>query len=147
MSLFNLEVDFLRHRISAHGIKPDKSKVTQILEWPTPQKSNDVRSFLGLVHYLADHLPALAEHTCILTPLTTKEADRHFPLWNTEHVNAFQAIKDLVISPHCLMTIDHDNPGGNKIFLTCDASDYCTSAVLSWGKTWKTARPVAFDSF
>ncbi|KIJ05140.1 hypothetical protein PAXINDRAFT_55353, partial [Paxillus involutus ATCC 200175] len=89
----------------------------------------DVRSFLGLVRYLADHLPALAEHTRVLTPLTTKEAELHFPLWNTEHAKAFQAIKDLVVSPHCLTTIDHDNPGDNKIFLTCDASDYRTGAV------------------
>jgi hypothetical protein len=45
-----------------------------------------------------------------------------------------------------LTTIDHDNPGDNHIFVTCDASDYATGAVLSWGPTWKTARPVAFDS-
>ena len=44
------------------------------------------------------------------------------------------------------MTIDHDNPGVNKIFVTTDASDFCTGAVLSWGPTWETARPVAFDS-
>ncbi|KIK91633.1 hypothetical protein PAXRUDRAFT_107657, partial [Paxillus rubicundulus Ve08.2h10] len=86
-------------------------------------------SFLELVQYLADHLPALAEHTCILTPLMTKEVGLHFPLWNMKHAKAFQAIKDLVVSLHCLTTIDHDNPGNNKIFLTCDTSDYCMGAV------------------
>lgn len=145
-SLFNLEIDFLGHHISARGIEPDKTKIARILDWPEPRKANDVRAFLGLVRYLANHLPALADHARILTPLTTKTADLDFPIWTRAHASAFQGIKDLVTSPQCLTTIDHDNPGNNKIFLTCDASDYRTGAVLSWGETWETARPVAFDS-
>ncbi|KAG2755654.1 hypothetical protein P692DRAFT_201836752 [Suillus brevipes Sb2] len=107
-SLFNLEINFL----------------------------SDVCSFLGLVWYLANHLPTLVDHTHILTPLTTKAAELTFPMWST----------DLITSPQCLTTIDHDNPGNNKIFLTCDTSDYCTGAILSWRETWETAQPVAFDS-
>ena len=42
--------------------------------------------------------------------------------------------------------IDHLNPGNNKIFVTTDVLDYCSGAVLSWGETWETARPVLFDS-
>jgi hypothetical protein len=34
----------------------------------------------------------------------------------------------------------------NKIFVTCDASNWRTGAVLSFGPSWETARPVAFDS-
>jgi hypothetical protein len=45
-----------------------------------------------------------------------------------------------------LTVIDHTTPGDNKIFVTCDASDLRTGAVLSWGRDWATARPVAFDS-
>ena len=33
-----------------------------------------------------------------------------------------------------------------KIFVTTDASDYRSGAVLAFGNTWETARPVAFDS-
>jgi hypothetical protein len=33
-----------------------------------------------------------------------------------------------------------------KIFVTTDASDYQSGAVLSFGESWETARPVAFDS-
>ena len=36
--------------------------------------------------------------------------------------------------------------GENIIFITCDNSDWCTGAVLSYSKTWETAQPVAFDS-
>ena len=33
-----------------------------------------------------------------------------------------------------------------KIFVTTDASERATGAVLSFGKTWESARPVAFES-
>ena len=36
--------------------------------------------------------------------------------------------------------------GENRIFVTCDSSDWRTGAVLSYGLTWETAHPVAFDS-
>ncbi len=51
-----------------------------------------------------------------------------------------------MVSADCLTVIDHLNPGENKIFVTTDASDRRTGAVLSWGPTWETARPVAYDS-
>jgi hypothetical protein len=145
-SLFNTEIDFLGHHILARGIEVDSSKVTCILDWPQPRNATDIRAFLGIVHYLSDHLPNVAEHTRVLTALTTKAAELSFPPWENAHKLAFQAIKDLVVSPHCLTTVDHDDPGNNKLFLTCDVSDYATGAVLSWGLTWETARPVAFDS-
>ncbi|KIK36120.1 hypothetical protein CY34DRAFT_47249, partial [Suillus luteus UH-Slu-Lm8-n1] len=89
----------------------------------------EVRAFLGIVRYLSNHLPNVATHTRILTTLTTKAAELDFPTWTDQHSNAFQAIKELVVSPECLTTIDHDHPGANKIFLTCDASDYATGAL------------------
>ena len=108
------EVDFLGHHISPRGIEPNTSKVDRILHWPTPKCTTDVCAFLGLVCYIAVFLPKLVDHTTVLTPLTTKECRK----------------------------IEHLNPGDNKIFVTCDASDWRTGMTLSFGPTW----PVAFDS-
>lgn len=47
-----------------------------------------------MVQYLALFLPRLAEHRTILTPLTTKEAQKNWPGWTNEHQIAFQNIKD-----------------------------------------------------
>jgi hypothetical protein len=140
------ELIFLGHRISQRGIEACSSKVDKILSWPTPKTATDVRSFLGLVRYISAFLPHLAEHTAILTPLTTKDCEKIFPEWCPAHQEAFDAIKALVVSRECLTVIDHTAPGNNRIFVTCDASDLRTGAVLSWGPTWETARPVAFDS-
>jgi hypothetical protein len=141
-----LELDFLGHHISERGIEANSSKIDRILHWPTPKSSTDVRAFLGLVRYVAAFLPRLADHTTVLTPLTTKDARKHFPDWTTAHNDAFNTIKSLLLSADCLTTIDHLNPHDNKIFVTCDASDWRTGATLSFGPSWETARPVAFDS-
>lgn len=59
---------------------------------------------------------------------------------------AFDAIKALVTSVNCLVVIDYTDTS-KKIFVTTDASDWRTGAILSWGETWETARPVAYDSY
>jgi RNase H-like domain found in reverse transcriptase len=143
---FLTELVFLGHRISQQGIEVCSSKVDKILNWPVPKSVSDVHSFLGLVHYISAFLPHLTDHMAILTPLTTKDCEREFPAWSATHQSAFEAIKALVVSHKCLTIIDHPIPGNNKIFVTCDASDLRIGAVLSWGPSWETALPVAFDS-
>jgi hypothetical protein len=139
-------IEFLGHRVSTRGIEACSSKCERIINWPRPQTAGDVRSFLGLVRYIATFLPNLAEHTSILNPLTSKEYNKSLPEWTEQFQNAFDAIKALVVSRECLTTIDHEAPGDNRIFVTTDASDRRTGAVLSFGPTWESARPVAFDS-
>ena len=144
--LFCYEIKFLGHKISQKGIEADGSKVDKILDWPIPKNAGDVRAFLGLVQYLNAFLPRLAAQSQILSRLTTKECDKKFPKWTSEHHEAFMKIKDIVVSRECLTVIDHNKLDDNKIFLTADTSDRATGAVLSFGPTWETARPVAFDS-
>ena len=78
-TLFSTEISFLGHKISAAGIQADPRKIDRILDWPQPTTATNVRGFLGLTRYIATFLPALAEHTSVLTPLTTKDCDREFP--------------------------------------------------------------------
>ncbi|OJT03284.1 Transposon Tf2-1 polyprotein, partial [Trametes pubescens] len=144
--LFLTEVDFLGHHISARGVEADPKKIEKILNWPRPRSVADVRAFLGLVRYVANFLPNLAEHTALLTPLTGKDAELEFPEWSPKHQSAFEAIKQLVCSRECLTVIDHQNLGDNRIFVSCDASDLRTGAMLSYGPSLETARPVAFES-
>ncbi len=144
--LFCHEIKFLGHRISQAGIEADNDKVAKILEWPTPRSATDVRQFLGLVRYLNAFLPRLAIQSDILNKLMGKDAEKHFPPWTQTHQNAFDMIKEIVVSRECLTVIDHSKLKQNKIFITTDASDRVTGAVLSFGLSWEMARPVAFDS-
>jgi hypothetical protein len=143
---FLMEVNFLGHHISIRGVEASDEHVKKILDWPVPKSAMEVRAFLGIMRYIAVFLPALADHTRRLTPLMNKECDRRFPEWSKEHQEAFNGIKALVVSRHCLTVIDHENPGNNHIYVTTDASGFRTGGVLSWGPSWEKARPVAFDS-
>ena len=144
--LFCHETSFLGHIISQRGIEADPSKVQKILDWPAPKNLKEVQQFLGLVKYLNTFLPRLATQSSILSQLTTKSCHKHFPPWSKKFQDAFDKIKQIVVSRECLTVIDHSKLDTNKIFVTTDASDKCTGAVLSFGPSWETARPVAFDS-
>ncbi|GBE82209.1 hypothetical protein SCP_0405920 [Sparassis crispa] len=132
-SLFLTELSFLGHVISQVGIQADPQKIEKILNWTVPCSVPQVRAFLGLVHYIAPFLSKLADFTHILNPLTTKDAELSFPPWSEEHQIAFDNIKALICSREVLTSIDHDNMGNNKIFVSCDASDFRTGALLSYG--------------
>ncbi|KAJ3553691.1 hypothetical protein NP233_g12588 [Leucocoprinus birnbaumii] len=144
--LFQTNVNFLGHNISRKGISPDDKKIERIVNWPTPTSAKEVRQFLGLVRYLGAFLPQLARYTQVLNRLTEKECEYDFPEWTPAHQAAFQGIKDLVLSTDCLTVIDHDLMPEYRVFVTTDASDTRSGAMLSFGKTWETSRPVAFES-
>ena len=144
--LFCYELSFLGHKISQKGVEADLTKVDKILDWPVPKNATEVRAFLGLVRYLNAFLPRLTIQSEILSRLTTKECEKDFPAWLENFQTAFDKIKQIVVSRECLTVIDHKKLETNKIFLTTDASECATGVVLSFGPTWETARPVAFDS-
>lgn len=72
---FKYSIHFLGHCISLNGIKPNNSKVKCILDLSVPCSPSEVCAFLGLVHYLASFLPNLADHTTVLSPLTSLKPD------------------------------------------------------------------------
>ena len=82
----------------------------------------------------------------MLTELTYNECDKTFPEWQARHVEAFESIKVIVTSHKCLTTINLTKMPENKIYVTTDASNLHSGAVLSFGPTWESARPVTFDS-
>jgi len=145
-TLFATDVEFLGHRVSRDGIEACDRKADKILNWPVPTSSTEVRQFLGLVRYLQNFLPKLAVQCKVLEELTQKKYDRIFPAWSQTHQDAFDAIKQLVISRDCLTVIDPSRMPEYKIFVTADASDIASGAVLSFGESWESARPVSFDS-
>ena len=137
LKLFCTEILFLGHRISEQGIEANKSKTEKIMSWPVLKSATQVCSFLGLVRYIAMFLPDLATHTLILMELTHKEYEKKFPLWTDHYQGAFNSIKELVTSQKCLTTIDYEKMPENKIFVTTDASDIRSGAMLSFGKDWE----------
>ena len=139
MKLFCTKIRFLGHHISSSGIEADEGKADCVTNWPVPTSLKQVRSFLGLVHYLNIFLPNLAKHTGVLNELTKKECDKEFPPWTSKHQDAFKQIKRLVTSSECLTSIDPTLMPDYKIFVTMDASDLGSGAVLSFGPSYDLA--------
>lgn len=114
-------------------------RTDRIVGWPRPCSVKEVQQFCGLIHYIAHFLPQITEHTQVLTELTTEESNTTFPLWTDAHEQAFKAIKKAVAGHDCLMTINHNQMPDMKIFVTTDASDFQSGAVLFFGRTWESA--------
>ena len=70
------EVKYLGTIISHEGMKPDPAKVRAIKEMPTPDDKSAVRRLLGMINYLAPHIPNMASICKPLRELT--KAHVHF---------------------------------------------------------------------
>ena len=79
------EVKYLGTIITQEGIKPDPAKVRAIKEMPTPNDKAAIRRLLGMINYLAPHIPNMAS---ICTPLRDLiKTDVHFQ-WDAPAQNA-----------------------------------------------------------
>ena len=84
------EVSFFGHRWNSTGISPDPKKTESILRMEYPPDKESMYSFLGLVNFLNQYTPRLAELCSPLRKLILKDF-YYFP-GDPEHT-AFDAIK------------------------------------------------------
>jgi len=141
--LFADEIEFLGHRISSKGIQANPAKLDKINTYPTPRSVADIRSFLGLVNYVAmfDFIPGLADYSSVLSNLTKKNVPFR---WGKEHQQAFDTIKRLARSVRFLQRLDYES--GEPVWLVADASNRGVGGYVAQGKDWKTAKPIGFYS-
>ena len=132
-------VEYLGHRIDADGLHTLSSKVKAIQDAPQPQNVQELRSFLGLLHYYGKFLPNLAT---LLHPLNAllKTGSKWF--WSGQCSDAFNSAKKLLVTAPVLAHYDPSLP----IRLAGDASDYGIGAVISHVFEDGSERPVAFTS-
>jgi hypothetical protein len=132
------DVVYLGHVISKHGIAPDTNKVTAIRNFPRPQTVRDVRSFLGLSGYYRSFIKEYAAMSRPLTQLTKKDVTF---VWADAQQTAFEDLKAALTSDSVLAHPRFDQP----FILSCDASNYAISAILSQLQNGKE-RPISFAS-
>ena len=123
LKLRQSQVRFIGHLLTAEGLKPDPSKVQAIVDYPVPTNLAELRTFLGMVQYLAkfcQHLPTASQP---LRQLEKKEVEWH---WQRPQSKAFNEIKDLVTKASILRYFDVSK----NITVQCDASQYGIGATL-----------------
>ena len=93
--LFQEEIPFLGHIVSAAEICADPAKCQQVREWPVPPDLHEVRSFVGLCSYYRRHIQGFTELAAPLYELATKGTDFE---WTERRHEAFGQLKNALTS-------------------------------------------------
>ena len=121
---FKKEVRYLRHVLSADGIKPDPDKASVIKQLRVPNTVREIRSVVGMASYYRKFIPNFSDVVKPLTELTKKNAKF---MWNEKRQTAFDRIKQALASAPVLAHPDFSRP----FRLYTDASLYAVGAVLT----------------
>ena len=132
-------IEYLGHCIDASGVHPTSQKVEAILNAPVPQNSQQLRSFLGLLHYYGKFLPNLSS---LLHPLNRLLKSNAQWKWSSECQKTFEQAKSQLASAPILAHYDVTQ----KIKLAADASAYGLGAVISHTYEDGSERPIAYAS-
>lgn len=127
-------VKFMGHVISELGLQPDPDQVKAILELKEPRNKIELQRIIGMINYLRDFIPKMAERT---SPLRELLKNNVLWEWNERHRLAFQELKQIIINPPVLAHFDDQK----DIVLQCDASKDGVGCCLLQEK-----KPIAFAS-
>ena len=137
-ALFQWEVKYLGHVVSARGVSPDPDKVEAIQAWPRPMSVKNVKSFLGLASYYHRFIAGFANIASPLHECTKKMTTFQ---WTAEAQTAYSRLKTALIEAPVLSYPDLTLP----FILDTDASSVGIGAVLSQVVEGRE-RPVAYFS-
>ena len=127
-------VKFFGNIYSAEGVSADPDKIKAITAMRPPETKNEVKSFLGMVNYLQKFIPRLSEYTKLLRSLEGKGV---LFVWNAEHQESFEKIKELVSENMLLAYYDRRKP----VTVQCDYSENGLGVALV-----QEGKPVQFAS-
>ena len=132
-------INFLGHKISADGIAANAEKVKAIQQMKEPTNVTELRSFQGMVNFMARFLPGLSD---IMEPLNKLLCKDNEWVWDDQQRSAFIKVKE-AISSHVMLAF-YDPKLPTKVF--SDASSYGIGAAIMQEDKEKGYRPIAFVS-
>ena len=96
--LFQQQIAYLGHMISAQGVATDEGQINTINNWPAPTNVTEVWSYLGFTGYCCQFIPKFMQVAWPLHELTSGEnaGKKKAPLqWNSKCQQAFNDLKRL----------------------------------------------------
>ena len=100
-------MQFIGHRLTKEGLKPDPAKVKAILSMKKPDDVAAVQRLMGMVKYLSKFLGDLSQICEPIRCLTHKDVPR---FWTKEQDLAFEKIKEAVTFAPVLKYFDSSKP-------------------------------------
>ena len=73
--LFQCEIKFLRHRVSAQGVAMNESNVMEIIQWQAPRNIHETRLILGLCSYYCRYMKDFVAHAFPLHEVTKNNVE------------------------------------------------------------------------
>ena len=132
--LFQWQLAYLGHMISAKGIATDEGKIDAIKHWPIPTNVTEVWSVLGFMGYYHQFIPKFTQVAWPLHKLTSGENAGKKKVaiqWNSKCQQAFDDLKRLSTMAPILAYADFTKPFN----LHTDACSTGLGAVLY--QTWE----------
>ena len=121
---FQRSVTFLGHVVTEDGVRTDPEKIKTVKEWPTPETSKQVRSFIGLASYYRRFVKGFTD---IARPLHKLCEKNNKFRWTEECQQVFDRLKEALTTTPILAYPKI----GSKFIVDSDASDLTVGAVLS----------------
>ena len=143
--LFQRQLAYLGHVISAKGVATDESKIEAIKNWPTPTMVTDVRSFLGFTGYYHRFIPKYVQVAHPLHELTSGEnacKKKAAIKWDSKCQQAFDDLKTLCTMAPILVHANFTKP----FKLHTDTCGTGLGAVLYQTKEDGTKAVIAYAS-
>jgi hypothetical protein len=113
------EVIILGHKCNYEGRVPDDLKIMKIRDWPPCKNLSDVWAFLGITGYMRIWIK---NYSTIARPLVNLTRKGTPFVWEKEHENAMQTLKDAIVHSPALISIDYTSD--HTTYLSIDSS-YC----------------------
>ncbi|XP_073515516.1 uncharacterized protein [Phyllobates terribilis] len=128
--LFQTQIEYLGHVVSAEGVQPAPSKIEAIQGWPRPKTVREVRAFLGLAGYYRRFVKDFAKVAEPLNELLrgTAQGPKNQPIrWTDRQQQAFDWVRAALVQAPLLAYARFDQP----FTLYTDGSLHGLGAVLA----------------
>jgi len=125
--------------IGLDGVRMEKEKVQEVVEWPVLKRVKDVQKFLGLANYYRWFVKDFAKIARPLYEMTRKEIKWS---WGEKQQKAFEKLKKRFMTEPVLVTLDLDK----EMRVEIDVSDFAIGGVLSMKCEDEKWKPVTYIS-
>jgi len=135
------QISFVGQTLTYDGRLPDMSRISKILNWPTPTTVTEVRGFLGLCGTVRIWIKGYTHIARPLTELTRK--DTPF-VWDDRCEQAMKELKQRITAAPVLRPIDYHS--SNPVILSVDSSKTAVGFILSQLDDQGHRRPARYGS-
>lgn len=143
---FRHEVAFFGYIINKDGIRTDPVKLEKVNNWPLPRSLKEVRSFVQFCSFYRDFVSNFAKIAAPLMSMYGGGNTSTQPIvLSPEKVEAFEALRDLMLSPHVLANPRY-GPDAAPFVIDTDASQQAIGGILQQADEEGKLKPLAFMS-